>query len=384
MLSVTILGVSGSIGSSALQFLRLHRDTFTLKNIALRNDWRSALDIRAEFGCQAVGFEDSRAAEMFVRHAPNTRSRVLSGPEAASELASEPVDVVLAAISGSAGFPSVLAAIMAGNRIALANKESLVCGGAPLLELAASKGVPVIPVDSEHSAIFQCLLAGTRQEVVSLLLTASGGPFRTASIEQMRRATPEQALAHPNWRMGLKNTIDSATLANKGLELIEAAYLFGCDEGKIDVLINPTSVMHSAVCYRDGSMVAQLGRPDMRVAVGYGLSWPARLESGVEALSLSELGALAFETVDPDKFPSLGLARSALRAGGDGPLLFNAANEIAVKAFISGKLGLMRIPALIETCLERGAGRFTGGLPDVPVLCREALDFCRAELAGQS
>jgi 1-deoxy-D-xylulose-5-phosphate reductoisomerase len=376
---VTILGASGSIGTNAIEFLRLHRKEFTLCNIAVKADWQTALQLCAEFSCRAVSFADPMAAETFAIHCRQADVRVLCGQEGVAELASEPVDVVLAAISGSSGLAPVLAAVRAGNRVALANKEALVCGGTALLELARSKSATIIPVDSEHSAMYQCLLAGKRHEVSSLLLTASGGPFRTATIEEMRIATREQAMNHPNWSMGVKNTIDSATLANKGLELIEAAYFFERDESDIDVVINSSSVLHSAVCFRDGSMIAQLGRPDMRAAIGYGLSWPDRLTTGVETLSLSDLRRLDFEDVDTEKFRCLSLARSALRMAGDGPLLFNAANEVAVAAFMNGRLGLLDIAGLVEECLEQGAGRFTGSLDEAPALAKEAMHFCRSE-----
>ncbi len=379
MRSVTVLGASGSIGKNALAVLRLHPDRFRLRHIAVNGDWKAALEACREFGCDSVALADPKAAQAFRDHAPAGLCRVLEGPEASVAAASEPVDVVLAAISGSAGLPSVVAAVRAGNRVALANKEALVCGGRQLLDMAGSLGVDVIPTDSEHSAIFQSMLAGKREEVASILLTASGGPFRTASIETMRAATPDEALAHPNWRMGRKISIDSATLANKGLELIEAAYLFDRPETDIEVVIHPSSIMHSAVQFRDGSMIAQLGLTDMRSAIGYGLSWPDRLETGVGPLSLAKLGSLQFEPVDLQKFPCLALARASLGVKG-GPLLFNAANEIAVEAFLGGRIGFMDIAPLIAQCLERGQGRFHASLDEVVAVNAEALSFCRSLL----
>ena len=384
MRSVTILGASGSIGTQALVFLRLHRDQFQLQNIALNTDWQVAVKICAEFGCTAVAFTDDAAADEFRKNAPDSKCEVIAGANASAAIASKPVDVVLAAISGSAGLPSVVAAVNAGNRLALANKEPVVCAGRALLDLAHKQGVDVIPTDSEHSAIFQSLLAGKHSEIASILLTASGGPFRTSTIEQMRAATPEQALKHPNWSMGNKITIDSATLANKGLELIEAAYLFEMDQKNIEVVVNPSSILHSAVQFRDGSMIAQMGKPDMRVAIGYGLSWPDRLETGVEPVSLAELGALHFEPVDTEKFRCLGLARASLASGTGGPLLFNAANEIAVAAFLKGRIGFLDIPALIEHCLELGGSRFAASLDDVVAVNAEALTFCREQLLARA
>jgi 1-deoxy-D-xylulose-5-phosphate reductoisomerase len=383
MRSVTILGASGSIGASAANFLRLHRDRFELKNIAVNGDWEAALRIALEFGCRAVAVSDAAAAAELRRQAPAGAFDVIDGPDAAAKIAADKVDVVLAAVAGSAGLPSVLSALRAGNRVALANKESMVCGGRALLDLAAANGVEILPVDSEHSAIFQAMLAGKREEVASIVLTASGGPFRTTPIEQMRAATPEQALAHPNWSMGAKITIDSATLANKGLELIEAAYLFDKDERDVEVVINPTSILHSAVQFRDGSMIAQLGLPDMRPPIALALSWPDRLETGVKSLSLAELGKLEFQAVDLERFPCLGLARACLRAPG-GPLLFNAANEIAVAAFLERRIGFMEIPEFIAECLEAGAGRFACALDDILETNQAALAFSRSRLLARA
>jgi 1-deoxy-D-xylulose-5-phosphate reductoisomerase len=385
MRSVTILGASGSIGRTALAFLRNHRDKFLLRNVAFGKDWQAALDISREFNVASVSFEDTAAARSFmasrayVGARTGSGPRVVAGPQSAVEMAADCVDVVLAAISGSAGLPSVISAIRSGNRVALANKESLVCAGPELLALAARHGTSIIPVDSEHSAIFQSLLAGKKSEVNSLLLTASGGPFRDAPLAEMANASPEKALAHPNWSMGHKNSIDSATLANKGLEMIEAAYLFDRGEEDIEVVINPSSVLHSAVCFCDGSMIAQLGHPDMRMAVGYGISWPDRMPSGVKRLSLADMGSLHFSPVDHARFPCLGLARSALRAGGDGPLLFNAANEVGVASFLRREIRLIDIAPLVDHCLDKGMGRFRGPLDEVSDLHEEAVRFCRAE-----
>ena len=384
MRSVTILGASGSIGKNGVAIIRLHRDKFHLKNIAVRQDWRLAVELQREFGCTGAAFSDPDAADAFRAHVPADQCEVFAGSDAAARLAADPVDVVLAAISGTAGFPSVVAAVRAGNRVAVANKEAVICGGRQLLDLARQLGVDVIPVDSEHSAIFQSLLAGKEDEVTSILLTASGGPFRTASLDDMRAATPKQALAHPNWAMGAKNSLDSATLANKGLELIEAAYLFNQPEHAIEVVVNPSSILHSAVQFRDGSMIAQLGIADMRVAIGYGLSWPDRLETGVGPLSLSALKTLHFEPVDMVRFPCLGLARASLAAGADGPTLFNVANEVAGAAFLDGQIGFMDIAGVIEDCLDKGSGRFACALDDVEAANAEAQVFCRSHLFSRA
>jgi 1-deoxy-D-xylulose-5-phosphate reductoisomerase len=361
----------------------LHPDRFKLSHIAVNGDWEAALRIALEFGCESVAVSDPAGAARLKREAPAGAFSIVDGPDSAAKVAAAPVDVVLAAISGSAGLPSVLAALRAGNRVALANKESLVCGGRALLGLAAAKGVQLMPVDSEHSAIFQSMLAGKRDEVASIVLTASGGPFRNTPLEQMRQATPEQALAHPNWSMGMKITIDSATLANKGLELIEAAYLFDIPESAIEVVINPSSILHSAVQFRDGSMIAQLGVADMRPPIALALSWPDRLETGVKSLSLSELGRLEFQQVDYAKFPCLSLARASLGAPG-GPLLFNAANEIAVAAFLERRIGFMEIPDVISDCMDAGHGRFACALDDILEANASALAFCRSRLLARA
>jgi 1-deoxy-D-xylulose-5-phosphate reductoisomerase len=376
---VTILGATGSIGRQAIAFLRLHRDKFTLVNIAVDKDFVGAHDICTEFRCKRVSFADRNSASMFAEMWPMGSVEILHGEGAAAEIAGDKVDVVLAAMTGAEGLPPVLAAISAGNRVALANKEALVCCGPQLLGLAEQKNVAITPVDSEHSAIFQSLLAGQRHEVNSLLLTASGGPFRTATNDALNAVTPEQAKVHPTWSMGVKNTIDSATLANKGLELIEAAHLFACDQRQIDVVINPSSVLHSAVSFRDGSMIAQLGVPDMRVAIGYGLSWPDRFETGVEHLSLATLRKLEFEDIDNARFPSLSLARIALDLSPDGPLIFNAANEVAVAAFVASEIAFRQIPELIDRCLDLAHHRFVGAIDDIPDINRAALEFCRSQ-----
>ena len=378
MKKITILGASGSIGRSAIAFLRMHRDKFSLDAVAFGSGWEAAAAIVDEFGCSAVSFADERAAEAFRASGKGATCEVLAGPMASAELAARPVDTVLAAITGSAGFPSVLAAIDAGNRLALANKEALVCGGPRLLERAKNRGVAVVPIDSEHSAIFQCCLAGRSSEVAKILLTASGGPFRTWSKEAIRKATPAEAAKHPNWSMGPKITLDSATLANKGLELIETAYYFGVDESRIEVLINTTSILHSAVHYVDGSLIAMLGAADMRNAIGYGLTWPERLPTGVDLIDLGRIGRLEFEYVDDERFPCLGLARTALAAGQGGTMMYNAANEVAGRLFMKGAIGFTDIAAVIDKCLSSDTARFASDLEDVGEADREAKAFALA------
>ena len=269
------------------------------------------------------------------------------------QAASDPVDWTMAAITGAAGLPSTLAAIRRGGVIALANKEALVCAGEVMLQAVRDAGATLLPVDSEHNAIFQAMAEGNRSGVERIVLTASGGPFRLSSTEEMARATPEAALRHPVWSMGAKISIDSATMMNKGLELIEAARLFDMDEADIGVLIHPQSVIHGLVHYRDGSVLAQMGSPDMRIPIAHALAWPGRLQTASPRLDLAALGRLEFSEPDPVRFPALRLARDALRAGGGAPTILSAANEVAVEAFLARRLGFTEIAALVESVLER-------------------------------
>ncbi|WP_017932021.1 1-deoxy-D-xylulose-5-phosphate reductoisomerase [Robiginitomaculum antarcticum] len=371
MKSVTILGVTGSIGQSALRFLRLHRDKFSLDHISVGCNAEQAVAIAREFNCQSLGVADE-ACDIDLPDGV----KLYRGAQALCEQAAQPVDVVLGAVSGSQGLPAILAAINAGNRVALANKESLVCGGTALLERARAKGVPIIPVDSEHSAMFQCLLAGKREEVHSIILTASGGPFREHSLEQLKSATAKAALNHPNWSMGPKNSLDSATLANKGLELIETCYFFDMAPEDVTVVIHPTSIFHSAVQYCDGSVIAQLGETDMAGAIGYGLSYPDRIETGLNPLDLTALGGLDFYPYDSVRFPAVDLARRAIHLGQSGTLMFNAANEIAGQAFLDGRIGFLDIARHIETALNKGGTKFKAGLDDIVRADAEAKSWC--------
>jgi 1-deoxy-D-xylulose-5-phosphate reductoisomerase len=279
---------------------------------------------------------------------------VWRGPQALEQVAALPeVDTVMAAIVGAAGLPSTLAAAAAGKQVLVANKESLVLAGALLVEQARRSGATLVPIDSEHNAVFQCMPSTLSTGVVPvgvrrILLTASGGPFLRASREQMAQATPEQACAHPRWRMGRKISVDSATLMNKGLELIEACVLFGMEPAAVSVVVHPQSIVHSLVEYVDGSILAQLGNPDMRTPIAHALGWPERIGSGVESLDLVAASRLDFEAPDVVRFPSLGLARAAAEAGGTAPAALNAANEVAVAAFLEHRLDFLGIPALID------------------------------------
>jgi len=285
-----------------------------------------------------------------------TGIEVGAGGEAIVEAASRPVDWVMASIVGAAGLRSAWAAAGTGNTLALANKESLVCCGPALIERVRSAGGRIIPVDSEHSAIFQVFPQGAPEQVSKLVLTASGGPFRRTPLESMRGITPEQAVAHPNWSMGAKISVDSASMANKGLELIEAAYLFDMPQSKIDVVVHPESIIHSLVEYVDGSTLAQMGPPDMKTPIACALAWPTRMPWPAPKLDLASMGRLTFEAPDLERFPALGLARQSLESGGVAPIVFNAANEVAAFAFLDRRLAFLNIAAVIAETLEKATG----------------------------
>ena len=318
--------------------------------------------------------------------AARSTTQVLCGDAALADVAaSADVDVVMAAIVGAAGLPSTLAAARTGKQVLVANKESLVMAGAIVVEAARRSGATIVPIDSEHNAIFQCLPATFRtgtepQGVRRILLTASGGPFLRASREQMAHVTPDQACAHPRWRMGRKISVDSATLMNKGLELIEACVLFGMEPARVSVVVHPQSIVHSMVEYVDGSILAQLGNPDMRTPIAHALGWPERIASGVESLDLVAAARLDFEAPDLARFPALGLARAAAEAGGTAPAALNAANEVAVAAFLEGRLGFLGIPALIDQVMGAHRNVPARELDEVLEADRWARSFAQAKL----
>ncbi len=357
MRRIALLGATGSIGGSALDVIARHPDRFLVSVLSADSSVDELLAL-----CRR--FQPAHAAIANAAHYPalrdglaaaGLRTQAHAGSAALAELAaSDACDSVIAAIVGAAGMASTLAAARAGKRLLLANKESVVLAGELLMREAAANHAQIIPIDSEHNAIFQCLpdSAAARGGVRRLLLTASGGPFRGRSRAQLAAITPEQACAHPNWRMGRKISVDSATLMNKGLEVIEAHWLFGLPAERIEVLVHPQSIVHSLVDYADGSMLAQLGRPDMRTALACALAWPERIESGVAPLDLLQAGALQFESPDRITFPCLDLAYAALRGGGTAPACLNAANEVAVEAFLQRRIGFLDIPAVIEATLD--------------------------------
>ncbi len=348
------MGSTGSIGCSALDVIRhSNRETeqFELVALCAGQDVGALAAQAKEFEPEiAVVADESKYGELKALLS-GSDIEVSAGENAIAEAAARPCDKVLAAIVGVAGLRSTLAAVQAGNDVAIANKESVVCGGDLVLAEAKRKGVTVLPVDSEHSAIFQCL--GDGKLLSKLVITASGGPFRTSTLEEMRIATPAQAAAHPNWSMGIKNSIDSATLMNKALEFIEASILFDTPEHKIDVLVHPQSIVHGMAQFEDGSVIAQLGVPDMKTPIAYALAWPERVATSVPSLNLAEIGALDFSEVDADRFPAIELAREALRGGRGATTVLNCANESAVSAFIAGQCGFLDISSIVEKVLSR-------------------------------
>lgn len=357
--SVTVLGATGSIGTSTLDVIARHPGRYRVHALTAHRSREALLRLCLSHRPSVAVLDDERDA-IWLRErltAAGLALEVRSGDSALLEVASATdVDVVMAAIVGAAGLLPTLAAVRAGKRVLLANKEALVMSGGLFMEAVTRHGATLLPIDSEHNAIYQCLPPEhrgglSRHGVTQLLLTASGGPFRGWSREQLAAVTPEQACAHPNWSMGRKISVDSATLMNKGLELIEACWLFDAQPDQVQVVVHPQSVIHSMAAYSDGSVLAQLGNPDMRTPIAYGLAWPERIDAGVETLDLFQIARLDFEAPDEAAFPCLRLAREAMQAGGTAPALLNAANEVAVDAFLAGRLGFSAIGELVEAVI---------------------------------
>lgn len=362
---VAILGSTGSVGRSTVDLLSREPERFPVEaltaqsNVALLAEQAMMLKARL-----AVIGDEALLPELRQRLA-GTGIETAAGSRAIVEAAARPSDWVMAAIVGAAGLEPTLAAVRRGALVALANKESLVCAGALVMREAALHGATILPVDSEHNAIFQVFDFDAPESIDRVILTASGGPFRTLSLGEMREVTPAQAIAHPVWSMGAKISVDSATLMNKGLELIEASFLFPVPEPRIEVLIHPQSVIHSLVSYVDGSVLAQLGTPDMRTPIAVALAWPARMATPAGRLDLAAIAKLTFEVPDSARFPALNLARQALQTGGAAPTILNAANEVAVDAFLNGRIGFLDITRIVEQSLARLPGGALGDLDAV-------------------
>ena len=385
---VSVLGSTGSIGVNTLDVIARHPDRFRVYALAANSSVDTLLEQCLAFEPRYAVMMVEAAAESLRQQLPaSSATEVLHGEDALSRVVTAPeVDTVMAAIVGAAGLPSTLAAARAGKTLLLANKESLVMGGHLLMQAVREAGARLLPIDSEHNAIFQCMpvdgaASPTLKGVSQVLLTASGGPFRNWSLAQMQDASPEQACAHPNWSMGRKISVDSASLMNKGLEFIEACWIFDLAPSKVDVVVHPQSIIHSMVQYLDGSVLAQMGNPDMRTPIAYGLGWPQRLTSGVAPLDLVATARLDFEAPDEARFPCLRLAREAVATGGTAMAVCNAANEIAVAAFLDEKIRFTDIPVVIEQTLEAVSFVEPTALSVVEAADAEAREVAAASLA---
>ena len=364
MKRLTVLGVTGSVGRRTLELVEHFPDDFRLEGMAARgSNPELVADLCRRHRPRVLALSDADALDVVARALPAPRPELLAGPAGLVTLAREvEADVVLSAIVGGAGLLPTMAAIQSGKAIALANKETLVMAGSLMTAAARERAVALLPVDSEHSAIFQCLQGHNRADVGRILLTASGGPFRTMKAQDLAQVTVAEALNHPTWRMGAKITVDSATLMNKGLEVIEARWLFDVAAEQVQVVVHPQSVIHSMVEYVDGSVIAQLGVPDMGIPILYALTYPRRLPCPADRLDLTRVGALTFEEPDVERFPCLALARRALLEGGCAPVILNAANEVAVAAFLDGRIRFTQIPELIAEALARVPARALDGI----------------------
>ena len=382
---LSILGSTGSVGSSTLDLVERHPERFEVVALTAAKNVAALADAARRTSANLAVIDDPTLLSELEERLEGSGCRAATGREALNEAAAGDADLVMAAIVGCAGLEPVMAAIEAGRTIALANKESLVTAGGLMTEAAQRSGATILPVDSEHNAIAQCLADNRSCDVARLVLTASGGPFRSKSRAEMAGMTPEQAVAHPNWSMGAKISVDSATMMNKGLELIEAHYLFGLPSGRIDILVHPQSVIHSMVEYVDGSVLAQLGSPDMRIPIAYALAYPERIETPAERLDLARIGSLTFEAPDLDRFPALRIAREALEAGGPAPIVLNAANEEAVAAFLDRRIGFLDICQTVEEAVARTSAAQPRSIAEVIDIDRAARALARdlmSELAA--
>ncbi|MBX9897661.1 MAG: 1-deoxy-D-xylulose-5-phosphate reductoisomerase [Qipengyuania sp.] len=367
MRTIAILGATGSVGASTLDLIRRNRAEWRVEALTANCRAEELAALAREFGAQIAVVGDESCLPALREALAGSGIEAAAGARALVEAASRPVDLTLAAIVGCAGLAPVMAAIEQGGTIALANKEALVSAGEVMTAAVAKHGATLLPVDSEHNAIFQCLQGHDLAEVRTITLTASGGPFRTWSAERIAAATPAQAVAHPNWDMGAKISVDSATMFNKGLELIEAHHLFPVGLDSLRILIHPQSVVHSLVEYCDGSTLAQLGPADMRVPIASCLAWPRRMGTPMATLDLASIGSLSFEPPDETRFPATRIAREAAQAGGSAPAVLNAANEVAVAAFLAGKIAFSEIAVMVERVLA------TGNQPPAPRSLDEVL-----------
>ncbi len=372
MKRVTILGATGSVGTSTLDLIERDPAAFEVVALTANCDVAKLAGVAKRVSAKLAVVADPTCHQALAEALAGTGIAVASGPDAVCDAARMDADWTMAAIVGTAGLKPVLAALEGGQAVALANKESLVSAGDVMMQAAAATGATLLPVDSEHNAVFQCLETQNADRIARIILTASGGPFRERTLDEMRAITPEQAVAHPNWSMGAKISVDSATMMNKGLELIEAFHLFPVTPDQLDVIVHRQSVIHSMVEYVDGSVLAQLGSPDMRVPIAHALAWPRRMETPCQRLDLATIGRLDFEAPDYERFPCLKLAREALAAGGARPAILNAANEVAVAAFLKGQIGFLEIAAIVADTLNRYDPAAPGTLDQVLAIDAEA------------
>ncbi|MBL8700525.1 MAG: 1-deoxy-D-xylulose-5-phosphate reductoisomerase [Alphaproteobacteria bacterium] len=377
---VTVMGATGSVGRQTLDVIAQSGGRFVVEALVGGRDVDKLARAARASGARLAVVADPQGYAALGAALAGTGIEVAAGPEAVLDAAGRPAEIVVAAIVGAAGLASTLAAIRRGATVALANKETLVCAGSLVTAACAAHGGRLIPVDSEHSAIFQVFDRSQSDQVEKLILTASGGPFRTRSLADMARATPAEAVAHPNWSMGAKISVDSATMMNKGLEMIEAFHLFPVREDQIEVVVHPQSIVHSMVAYADGSVLAQLGTPDMRTPIAVALSWPQRMPLEGPRLDLRSNLSLTFEPADLERFPSLKLARDVLRAGGALPTVLNAANEVAVAAFLASRIGFLDIARVVEQTLARSTARAPSSIAEVEAIDAEARRGAEASL----
>jgi len=387
--TITVMGATGSIGQSTLALVRQFSELFSVQALVAGSDAEGLAALTREFRPKMIGLHDLTKLDQLRSALTDIDVEIIVGEAGCTQIAASPVDMVVAGIVGIAGLPSVLAAVQSGQTIALANKEALVSAGGLVMREAARCGAHILPVDSEHNAVFQCWqgwnghaskqLGQADTDLLShICLTASGGPFLHTPLDDLPAMTPQQAVRHPNWSMGQKISVDSATMMNKGLEVIEAYWLFGLQPDQIEVLIHPQQAVHGMVYFRDGSVLAQLAGADMRTPISYALAWPERLQWADTRLDLAAIGQLSFEAVDMQRFPCFALARQALRDGGAAPAILNAANEVAVAAFLQGKIGFTRIAAVVDTVLDQSASAQIDSLEAVMAIDAASRDLALA------
>ena len=385
---ISVLGATGSVGTSTLSLIEENPGKYEVEALTANRDVDALAKIARRVGAKIAVVADPNAYGALKAALSGSGIEVAAGDQAVVEAAGRPSDLVVAAIVGAAGLHSTLAACRSGAAVAFANKECLVCAGPLMLAEVAKHGTRLLPVDSEHSAVFQVFDAAQKGSIVKIILTASGGPFRNWPRARMEGASIAQAVAHPVWSMGSKISVDSATMMNKGLEIIEAHFLFDMPESQIDVVVHPQSVIHSMVEYEDGSTLAQLGTPDMRTPIAVAMAWPNRMPVRGDSLDLAKIGQLTFEPADPVRFPALALARHALQKGGDAPTILNAANETAVASFLAGRIGFLDIERVVESALDTLPNAVPGSIDDVVAIDNEARlyaeDFIAARLTRRS